>query len=81
MVNNNDSEHLNFENSNEPGTSVLAPEFFLKEAEKYPVIDVRTPAEFARGIFREPLICPFFRMRKGLLWELYIKKKDVTQRF
>ncbi len=81
MVNNNDSEHLNFENSNEPGTSVLAPEFFLKEAEKYPVIDVRTPAEFAQGHIPGAINMPIFSNEERAVVGTLYKKKDVTQRF
>ncbi|WP_114437041.1 tRNA 2-selenouridine(34) synthase MnmH [Marinilabilia salmonicolor] len=60
MVNNNDSDHLNLENSNKASTSVLAPESFLEEAEVFPVIDVRTPAEFAQGHIPGAINMPIF---------------------
>ncbi|WP_291861726.1 tRNA 2-selenouridine(34) synthase MnmH [Marinilabilia sp.] len=60
MVNNNDSEYLNFENNNELELSALSPEFFLKEAERYPIIDVRTPAEFAQGHIPGSINMPIF---------------------
>ncbi len=75
MLNNIDSEHLNFENNNEPEPSVLAPECFLKEAEKYPVIDVRTPAEFAQGHIPGAINMPIFSNdERAVVGTLYKKQ-------
>lgn len=75
MVNNNDSEHLNFEINNEPEPSVLAPEFFLKEAEKYPVVDVRTPSEFDQGHIPGAINMPIFsNEERAVVGTLYKKQ-------
>jgi tRNA 2-selenouridine synthase len=74
-VNNNISEHLDTEKENEQEPSVLSPEFFLKEAERYPVIDVRTPAEFAQGHIPGAINMPIFsNEERAVVGTLYKKQ-------
>ncbi len=58
IVNNIVSEQLNIEKGQE--TSVFSPDFFLKESERYPVIDVRTPAEYDEGHIPGAVNMPIF---------------------
>ncbi len=57
-MNNIISEHFIIEKEQEP--SVLSPAIFLKESERYPVIDVRTPAEYGKGHIPGAVNIPLF---------------------
>jgi tRNA 2-selenouridine synthase len=75
IVNTNVSEHLNASRNNEREFSALSPEFFLKEAERYPVIDVRTPAEFDHGHIPGAINMPIFSNdERAVVGTLYKKQ-------
>ncbi|WP_462317487.1 tRNA 2-selenouridine(34) synthase MnmH [Marinilabilia sp.] len=56
-------------------SSSLSPSKFLKASEKYPVVDVRTPAEFAQGHIPGAINLPIFSNEERAVVGTFYKKE------
>ncbi len=77
------SKFLNSDQKNEQDFSVMSPHCFLEAAKEYPVIDVRTPAEFAQGHIPGAVNMPLFsneeRAVVGTLYKQETKRAAVLK--